>query len=82
MPPGADRGPYHNDVPVVDNCELEQGHCQREGGMRSVSIRLPFSKSVSSGLSLPILGTTHLDGGVPVCQLGLCVPSPPQAPTL
>lgn len=24
-------GPYHDDVPVVDNRELEQGHCQTEG---------------------------------------------------
>lgn len=71
MPPGADRGPYHNDVPVVDNRELKQGHCQREGRMR-----LTFPKSVSSGLSPRVRGTTHLNDGVLICQRGLCVPRP------
>lgn len=37
-------GPYHDDVPVVDNRELEQGHCQTEGRNRSVLIRPAFAK--------------------------------------
>lgn len=68
--PRAVRGPYHDDVPVVDNRELEQGHCQREGNKKSILIRPTLSKPVSSGLSPEILGAVHLNDGVPVCQLG------------